>query len=156
MAVVAVPFGASVARADDQADGYLKDGKLKERLEILELQGGVAGYTGTYCMIEPDGTWSTGEVLPRDEKKPKATGTLTGEQLTQLAKALAKHDLANLESIGVPVVNPRFTRVRFGDKVSDLQPNADKSPTAEEKLIRARYDGIVQAVKQLCAESKKE
>lgn len=33
----------SIARAADQADDYLKDGKLKERLEIRVMQGGFAG-----------------------------------------------------------------------------------------------------------------
>lgn len=54
--VAAVQFGASVANAKDTAESYLQDGKLNDRIEIQELQGGVAGFNGTYYSIESDGT----------------------------------------------------------------------------------------------------
>lgn len=140
-----------------KADGYLKDGKLKERLEILELQGGVVGFTGNYYAVEPDGSWSTGSVIPAGEKKrePKATGKLTDNQLDQLAKELLKQDLDNLPSHGKPVVNPKVIKIRFGEKVSVLQPNRGDS-LVEDELIRARFGGITQVIKMLCAESKNE
>ena len=157
MSVVIVLLGSSVVRAGDKADDYLKGGKLKERLEILELQGGFAGFTGNYYTVELDGSWSTGPVIPRREKKgePKAKGKLTSGQLAQLAKELAKHDLAKLPSHGKPVVNPKVIKVRFGERVSELQAKRGKL-SVEDKAIRARFDGIAQAVKMLCTESKKE
>jgi len=154
----AVPaaFGLSLARAGERAGDYLKDGKLKERVEVLQLQGGVAGLTGDYYVIEADGSWSAGPMLPPKGEKgaPKAKGKLTGGQLAQLAKELARYDLAHLPSHGAPVVNPRAVRVRFGKSVSELQPGPAKAPAEQDKAIRARYDGIVQAVKGLCMESK--
>src|SRR5262245_23898328 len=90
--------GLSLVRAGDQPEHYLKDGKLKDRIEVRQLQGGVAGFTGTYYAIEADGSWSTGPVLPPKEEKgePKAQGKLTREQLAELAKDLARHELAHL------------------------------------------------------------
>ena len=46
-------------------------------------------------------------------------------------------------------------KVCFGKRVSELQPKPGKSSEEEDKVIRARYDGIVCAVKTLCKEPKK-
>jgi hypothetical protein len=151
--------GLSPAWAGEQPGDYLtKAGMLKERLEVFELQGGFAGFTGTYHTIAPDGSWSTGSVLPPREEKgePKAKGKLTSAQLAKLAQELARHNLANLPNHGKPVVNPQVIKIRFGNRVAELQPEAGASPPAEDKAIRARYQGIAQAVKALCKEPKKE
>ena len=139
----------SPVRAGDPAD-YLKDGKLKEPLEVTQLQGGFAGFTGTYYAIEADGAWSTGSVLKGKNGDPKASGKLTGEQLAQLAKELAKQDLAKLPSYGAPKVNPKVLKIRFGKTVSELQPGPGEGTADEGKAIRARYDAIAQAVMGLC------
>lgn len=58
--------------------------------------------------------------------------------MAQLAKVMAEHDLAKLPSFGEPVIHPEFTEVRIGEKVATLQALVSKTPTEEEKLIRAR------------------
>lgn len=95
-------------------------------------------------------------MIQQTQKNPKANGKLTGEQLAQLAKVMAELDLANLPSFGEPVVNPQMTEVHFGKKVSSLTSQFAAAPKEEDKLIHARYDGIAQAVKQLCMEAKKK
>jgi hypothetical protein len=153
LALLFAVLGLSVLRAEGPAD-YLKEHKLKERLEVRELQGGFAGFTGTYTVIEPDGTWNTGPVLPQDKVgEPKAKGKLTAEQLALLAKDLAKHDLLTLPKQGEPVVNPKVVKITYGKAVSELQPGPGKDAEAD-KAIRARYTGIVAAVKALCVEPK--
>src|SRR5438105_3868867 len=48
-----LPVGAGTSAKD-----YLTDeGKLKETLEIRDVQGGFAGFTGTAWKVEPDGQW---------------------------------------------------------------------------------------------------
>jgi hypothetical protein len=148
----------SAARARDKPDDYLtKDGQLKDRLEVLELQGGFAGFTGTYYVIEADGSWSTGAVLPGNKRgEAKAKGKLTAEQLASLAKDLARHELASLKNHGEPVVNPRVVEIRFGKSTAVLQPERGKAAPEEDKAVRARYAGIAEAVRGLAKEPKKE
>lgn len=147
-----------LSAAGGEPKDYLKDGKLKEKIEVLQLHGGFAGMTGTYFTIEPDGSWATGPVLPKRETRgdPKAKGKLTADQLAELAKALARHDLATLPSHGETTVNPAVVRVRFGDKVSELQPKPGKASEDEDKAVRARYAGIVEAVTGLLKDPKAE
>src|SRR5947207_3248040 len=98
-------FVALSAHADD----YLtKDGKLTEKLKIVQLQGGFAGFTGTETTIEPDGTWTTASVFQR-KTTPKSNGKLTAKQRETLAGILKKYDLAKLpEAAGKsPGANPK-------------------------------------------------
>jgi len=156
LSIVLTGLSLPVVCAGDKSRDYLKDGKLKEPIEVLELQGGFAGLTGTYYAIEPDGSWSTGPVKPPRSKKgePKARGKLNAAQLAQLSKALATHGLATLPNHGAPVVNPKVIIVRFGKKSSELQPGLGKSTPENDKAVRARYAGVVQAVKTVCQEKK--
>jgi hypothetical protein len=152
--VALVPCLSAGPGGGKSAEAYLKDGKLKERLEVQELQGGVVGFTGTYYAINPDGTWKVGGVFREELKEPKAKGKLTAKELAELAGQLARQDLAHLPGHGESTVNPRVVRIRFGQKVSELQPLRGKSSAEEDQAIRARYQGIVQAVKALCKEPK--
>lgn len=150
-------LGLPIVCADDKPEDYLKDGKLKERLEVRVTQGGFAGFTGKYYVIEPDGSWNTGLVLAPEEKKgePKSKGKLDAKQLAQLASDLASNDLATLPTNhGQPRANPRVIEVRFGKQTSRLQVNPGRSTPEADKAIRARYAGVVQAVKALCHEEK--
>jgi hypothetical protein len=126
------------------ADYLTADGRLKERLEVSQVQGGVVGFTGSYWVIEPDGTWSTGRIDPRAEAAPTAKGKLTPAQLAALAKALARHNLASLESLGRPIVNGRILTIRFGKRSVPLYA------TEPDRLIRERFEGIADAVRALC------
>ena len=149
-------LAVGTADAQDKGGGYVKDGKLTAKVEVLELQGGFAGFTGTYCTIEPDGSWATGPVLPRDKRgEPTAKGKLTAEQIKGLAKAFAANDLANLPSHGMTETNPKVVAISFGRKKSELQPKPAGKPE-EDKAIRARYAGIVDAVKAATKGGKKK
>lgn len=138
------------ANAADKPEDYLADGKLKERVEVQELQGGFAGFTGKYYAIEQDGSWSTGQVLPRMMKRETAQGKLNAEQLTELAKSLSSNDLASLPNHGKPVTNPQVTAILYGKTRSELQPERGKANDKEDQAIRTRYAKIVESVKALC------
>jgi hypothetical protein len=155
--VLLLVLGVS-ARAAEKGNDYLtRDGKLKERIEVRRLQGGFAGFTGTYFEIEPDGSWSTGAVGPQHKKgEPKARGKLTARQLAGLAKELARQDLAGLRDHGKAPVNPRVLEIRYGNKTVTLQPQRGDATEEEDKSVRARYEGIAKAVEALCKEAKKE
>jgi hypothetical protein len=155
---VLTAFALCAIQAGETPESYLADGKLKERIEVQELQGGAVGFTGLYYAIEPDGSWSAGSVSFRQkgQGEPKAKGVLSQEQLTQLAKDLARCELAHVPNHGAPEVNPRVIVVIFGKKRTELQPERGNTSEAEDKAIRDRYDGILRAVKALCKDSKKE
>lgn len=137
--------------AEDRSGDYLKDGRLVARLEVRVVQGGVAGFTGTYYAIEADGTWESGPVPmgPDEMRKPDASGRLDAGQLARLARALADNDLATLPGHGKPVVNPRVVTVVFGKRSSELQPGPEPPPDAD-RAIRKRYERILQAAKNAC------
>jgi len=146
----------SAVGAGDGAVVYLKDGKLTARLEVRVLQGGFAGFTGSYYAIEPDGAWCTGP-MQQGKGAPRAKGQLSAEQLAQLAKVLASSELATLPSSGQPVVNPRVIRISFGKTTSELQSSPGRAAPGEaDQAIRGRYAGIVQAVKSLCKKAADE
>lgn len=141
-------------QAEGPAD-YLKAGKLAQRLEVLELQGGFAGFTGHYAIVEPDGSWTTGDVLPSERIGPaKAKGKLTADQLATLTKELAKHNLATLPKHGETETNPVVVRITFGKTVSELQPLPGTAKPEVDRAVRARYAGIVAAVKAACVGPK--
>ena len=132
------------AVADERPDAYFKDGKLTATLDVQELQGGVAGFTGTYTTVDPDGSWRLGRILPRDKRDtPTAFGKMSGAQLKKLAEVLAKNDLANLPSAGKPTTNPHITIIKFGEHTATLMPEP------KDPKVVARYAAIVDAVKKL-------
>jgi hypothetical protein len=131
---------------------YLRDGKLTERLMIYHLHGGVAGLTGDYLAVEPDGSWSTGSVINEQRREATARGRLNETQLTELANLLSKHDIASLPSHGEPEVNPAVTVVFYGKSRAQLDPVGDGS--RNDRAIRGRYYGIVFGARALCAGSR--
>lgn len=160
-AVVALAALPVISAASPQKnDPYLtKDGKLAERLELLQLQGGFAGLTGTYTAIEPDGSWSTGQVkMKGGPQKGPATGEgkLTAEQLQQLAATLAKQDLATLPDHGKTETNPRVVVLQWGKKTATLQPKSAGGMEDQDKAIRARYQEIATAVRALTGKGEKK
>jgi hypothetical protein len=57
-----IRFVLAYSQEDPKANDYLKDGKLTERIELVNnslLSDGL-GRTGSYIMIEPDGSWAAG------------------------------------------------------------------------------------------------
>ena len=144
--------------ADDKLDEYLtKDGKLTRALEVRDVQGGFAGFTGRVWTVDPAGRWTTGRVFNQKidvEKK----GELTKEQLAALAKELARHDLANLKSEGKPTTNPHVVTIKFGDREATLNLGAGQPlPKPDPKGGAAgRYAGIVKAVEALLKDGGKE
>ena len=113
--VVAVMAAGGVLSAADKADDYLKDGKLKQTLEVNDVQGGFAGFTGKQWVVEPSGEWRISSVFNKRltvEKK----GTLTKEQMASLAKDLAKYNLSGLagKTEGKVMVNPHVVTIKFG------------------------------------------
>src|SRR5262245_29680685 len=104
---------AALLAAEGDVAAYLKDGKLTHTLEIRDVQGGVAGFTGTSFRVEPDGAWTTAQVMNQKASNEKK-GTLTMDQVATLAKALAKYDTLNLKSAGKPMTNPHVVTIKFG------------------------------------------
>lgn len=144
-------FVATCAVAAQAVDYLTPRGELKERVEVRDLQGGFAGFTGHYCAIEPDGTWAAGDVGPNEKLgAPKAKGKATPEQLAALAKAFAQHNLSTLASHGEPETNPKVVKIAWGKKTAELQPKPGKAAPEADKAIRVRYQGVVDAVKAIC------
>lgn len=142
----------SIACRSDTSREYIHGNMMTERLEIIELQGGVVGFTGTYYTIEQDGSWATGPVLPGEQEKraPMASGRLTGEQVVQLTGQLDRNKLSSLSSHGATAVNPRILKIRFGNQWKVLQPKPDSSSEEEDEAIRKRYNSILSTVESLC------
>ncbi len=139
----------ALALADERPAAYLEKGKLTGTLEVLELQGGFAGFTGTYTTIDPDGAWRSGPVLPRDKRGAATTfGKLGPKGLQELAGVLAKCDIANLPSAGKPITNPQIITIKFGEHAATLMPEA------KDPAIATRYEAVVEAVTKLRAPSE--
>jgi hypothetical protein len=142
-------------RAADKPEDYLtKDGELKEKIEVVDVQGGFAGFTGTAWTIEPSGKWTTARVFNQKRDMEK-TGALTKDQLAKLAKELAAYDLSSLKGFGKPVTNPHQVTVRWGKQEATLiVAPGGALPKPGTDSLDARYAGIASAVKDVIGEKK--
>jgi hypothetical protein len=133
-------------------DEYLtQTGDLAQTLEVRDLQGGFAGFTGHLYRVEPSGRWTMARVF-NEKTTVEHQGKLTKKQLAALAKELAKYDLLGLPpKEGKPTVNPRVVKIKFGDHQSELlwKPNQPlPNPDQDKKTsVVVRFSGILQAVK---------
>ena len=147
LAVLPAQAGDAPARGPEPTgrDYLTADGKLKERIEVSYFQGGVAGVTGDYYAVEPDGTWSSGgfRSTGRMEKSETAKGKLAKDQLVKLAKEFARFDLAHLPHLPDQQANPGGVGISFGKKESDLGNRA----AGKDPAVNVRYQGIAEAVK---------
>ncbi len=157
------PIKLTIVSPDRVAD-YLKDGKLKARVEVQEvLLGGIADSHYSYFSVEPDGTWSVGTTErmgvgpPVGQATVTAKGKLTPGQLTELALVLARYDLLNLPPIhgDPPQLGARLVEIEFGKRRAVLQPGRGKATAEEDRTVRARYDGVEKTIKALCTDPKK-
>ncbi len=157
----AVACGTFAGSAENKMSEYLtKDGKLAQTLEVSDLQGGFAGFTGRQWTVEPSGQWTVARVINK-KVEVEQKGTLTKEELAELAKQLATYELAKLENKtdGKPMANPHVITIKWGKQESTLTlaagspvPVPDpKKPTA---TVESRYGGIVKAVQDLLKEKK--
>jgi len=91
----------TTCEAADLPEKYLENGKLKHELVYSHVQlGGFAGEISTTIRVEPDGTWSAGDIVGQSPNGKKQTnGKLTADQIATLAAALAEHDLAGLPAV---------------------------------------------------------
>jgi hypothetical protein len=130
-------------------DKYLTaDGNLTATLEVVDVQGGFAGFTGLHIKVAKDGSWEISRVA---QKKLKVlnSGQLSKDQLKGLAAALAKYDALGLKDEGKAGANPHNVTVRFGKHRATLALGAGKplpSPSATE--VPGRYSGIFAAVRE--------
>jgi hypothetical protein len=139
----------------DAGDYLTKDGQLKHALDILDVKGGFAGFTGTQLTVQPEGTWKSAAVA-LNQSKLVSEGKLTPKQLADLAKSLAKYDLLHLPDEGKVMVNPHLITLTFGKHTSEIR-NVEKLPEPGDS-VAGRYAGVVRAVRELCkgkAEEKK-
>jgi hypothetical protein len=147
---------AAPSRGQEKAKGYLTaDGKLTQALEIRDVQGGFAGFTGTHLKVEPDGKWVVSRVF-REKLEKQREGQLSGDNLRKLAGALAKYDLLGLKSAGGrPMANPHLVTVEYGKVKATLTLGAGKPlPPPDAATPGGRYGGIVAAARNL-TEGKK-
>jgi hypothetical protein len=149
LALAAGPAGAGKAAGD-----YLtEDGKLKYELEIRDVQGGFAGFTGTAVKIEPGGGWTRYQVF-KGRLTPKGKGKLSAAQLKSLAEDLARYDALHLkDKADVPMANPRVVTVQFGNHKAEMHLQAGaplpKPPANPPGSVAERYGGVVAAVQAL-------
>ncbi|HYV39917.1 MAG TPA: hypothetical protein VE988_29795 [Gemmataceae bacterium] len=142
----------------DNLDAYLtKDGKLTNPLEIRDLQGGFAGFTGNFYKVGVDGKWSTGKVFQQKMTEEKS-GTLGKDDIAKLAKALAKYDLEGLKSEGKQGTNPHVVTIKFGKVEATLSlGTGEPLPKVDGKMKTAgqRYAGVVEAVTEAIGKKEK-
>lgn len=120
---------APMCRAGGMSDYLTTAGQLKYTLEFQDVQGGVAGFTGTARIIEPSGEWRVVRFHNTPLGTPLRQGKLTEAQIAALATHLAAQDfLALPRQLGSEtLVNPRQLTIRFGDKATTMgwRPLAD-------------------------------
>src|SRR5438046_2571658 len=89
---------AVLAHAEDKPEDYLtKEGRLTQTLEVIDVQGGFAGFTGNAWVVEPNGKWVHYRVM-NQKRDVLAKGELNKEQLAALAKELTRNEAATLPS----------------------------------------------------------
>jgi hypothetical protein len=145
-----------ISAGTDVAD-YIKEGMLKHPLEILDVQGGFAGFTGILISVQPTGEWKRSSVALK-KSKVLEEGKLTEKQMAQLARDLAKYDLLHLTDHGKNAVNPHNVSITFGKHTSELRLGTSQKLPEPGDSVAGRYSGIVRAVQDLCkgkAEDKK-
>ncbi len=143
--VTALPVSAG----KDVSDYLTKDGKLKHALEILDVQGGFAGFTGTLLSVQPDGAWKRSSVFQRKSKLLQE-GKLSEKQVRELAAACAKYDLLHLENAGKSGVNPHNVSLTFGKHTAELRLKTAAKLPEPGMTVEGRYAGIVRAAQSLC------
>lgn len=151
--VVVMPVAAT-SKPEDYLD---KAGMLKEKLEIRDLQGGFAGFTGRAWIIEPDGSYQAGLVGPNDRFEAETKGKLSKEKLADLAKHLARNDLLALKDTGEVVVNPHVVTIQFGKRTVTLNLLAGEplpKPDPDKPTAASRFSAIVKCVEEMLKEKK--
>jgi hypothetical protein len=131
-------------------DSYLTaGGKLKAALEVLDVQGGFAGFTGTEIKVARDGKWEVSRAFQKKRER-LSSGELNEGQLKKLAAALAKYDLLGLKDEGKAGANPHRVTIQFGKHRATLTLGAGKPlPPPSTTEVAGRYSGIVTAVRAL-------
>jgi hypothetical protein len=156
MACLFLTAAALGAGAGVQPSDYLtKDGQLRQALEVRDVQGGFAGFTGRQWTVEPSGKWTVHRVLNKPVEV-EGKGELSKEQLASLAAELARYGLKDLPSVkpGQPMANPHVVTIKFGKQTASLTLGAGQSlpkvdPNKPRATIQGRYSGIVEAVRKL-------
>jgi hypothetical protein len=133
----------------DVGDYLTKEGTLKHPLEILDVQGGFAGFTGTLWSVRPDGEWKRSAVVQKKNKLLNE-GKLSSKQLRELAATLAKYDLLHLDDQGRVAANPHNVSITFGKHSCEIRLGAGKPLPQAGESVAGRYGGIVRAVQELC------
>jgi hypothetical protein len=140
----------------DVSDYLTADGLLKEVLELRDVQGGFAGFTGSLWKVEKDGQWKKFQVF-NQKLTEKEQGQLNKEQLANLAKTLAQYNLANLANEGKVAVNPHVVQIGFGKLKANLNLGAGQAlPAADPATVTGRFGGIAQAVQAMLKGKKSD
>jgi hypothetical protein len=149
IAVIALLQWGLVAGGASGDDYLTKDGQLTQRLKIVQLQGGFAGFTGMQYIIDPDGAW-TAESVFKQKLTPKGKGKLSTKEVAKLATFLDKCGLDKLpEKSGVqPGANPHTVNLEYGTKkagwVGRMRPKVDgDNPSGS---VESRFAGLLEGV----------
>jgi hypothetical protein len=148
---------AVAAHAEGKVDDYLtKEGRLTQTLEVIDVQGGFAGFTGNAWVVETDGKWAHYRVM-NQKRDVLAKGELNKEQLAALAKELARYDAATLpaKDLSKGMANPHPVTVKYGKKEAALTlPAGEPLPKPDAEKVEGRYAGVAAAVRKV-SEGKK-
>lgn len=135
---------------------YLEGGKLKERIAvILSRTGGFAGDSFSYYIIEKDGSWTSGfgVGMPLGHRQETGRGQLTDGQIAELARQFARFELSALpETHGIPRIGSSAIEIRMGTRSVILHGEAGKTSKEADRIIRIRFDGVVEAIRTVCQE----
>jgi hypothetical protein len=146
MILALVVSGSSASAGKDAGDYLTEGGQLKEVLEVKDVQGGFAGFTGSLWKVEKDGQWKKFQVL-NQKLSEKEMGKLSKDQLSQLAKELAKYNLLGLAKEGKQIVNPHVVTIQFGKHKAELTAMGGTIPKTDPATVGGRYAGILETVK---------
>ncbi len=157
--ILSFPLLILAANAVLAQDYLTKDGKLTEQLKVVQLQGGIAGFTGTQFTIAPDGSWTSENVF-NQKTTLRDRGKLDAKQLARLAAVLEKFELAKLpeKSDDKTVVNPFKITFEFGKQkavwIGQSRPRVDQ--TNLTATVESRVAGVLRGVADLLTPKEKK
>jgi hypothetical protein len=140
----------------DTGDYLTADGQLKEVLELRDVQGGFAGFTGSLWKVEKNGQWKKYQVF-NQKLTEKEDGKLTKDQLQALAKELAKFDMLTLKNTSFKGANPHKVTITFGEYSRTLAMTGGQPlPKADVNSEEGRFAGVVQEILSVLKAKKAE
>jgi len=139
----------TLAGGADDMEAYLaSDGRLRSELVLQDAQSGFAGVTTDVWQVAPEGTYRVTRELDGRAVAPERTGSLSPEQMAEVAGVLSDQELTTLPAeIGKTAeINARQLTLRFGDAATtlNLMPGQDLENAACSVAPRSDFRRFVE------------